>query len=248
MVLSKIIFPKTTKEEVDNYLNEVEKYFRDTYKEQYINLKEHRSDAHKKQNTYGNIGFTSIILFTLGLFGATAVLFTMYNKYIVWVASIFLMLTMVTAIIYEIRSRIWHKKYQEYDKQIDELFDTIQSQLDKLGIFLDTWSYLCGIFTDNVNFLIDKCNSHWYKCFEFFDTIKDEPDVRVSIHNKDVTFDTYINDTWFSSKTFGAPPDRETFDIMTKNIIGDQYDFSFFDEGYENRMKKFEKLKKGNEI
>lgn len=246
--MSKIIFPKTTKEEVDNYLNEVESYYRDTYKEQYTNLKDLRSDAHKRGDTYGNIAFAGIIAFTLELCVAIVICLMRYNQYVAWVAGVIISITLVTAIIYTIRGSIWHKKYQEYDKQVDELLDTIQSQLDKLGISLNTWSYLCGIFSDNVNFLIDKCNSHWYKCFEFFDTIKDEPDVRVSIHNKDVTFDTYINDTWFSSKTLGAPPDRETFDIMTRNKSEDQYDFSFFDEGFERRMNKFEKLKEGNEI
>lgn len=246
--MSKIVFPKTTKEEVDNYLNAVEKYCRDTYKEQYTTLKEQHSDAHKKWDTYGNIGMTSFIVFTLELLVATGILLILFNQYVALIASIFLILTLVTAIIFEVKSSKWHKKYQEYDKQIDELYDTIHSQLDKLGISLNTWVYLCGIFTDNVNFLIDNCNSHWYKCFEFFDTIKDEPDVRVSIHTKEVTFATYINDTWFSAKTFGVPPDRETFDIMTKNKSEDKYDFSFFDEGFERRMNKFEKLKKGNEI
>lgn len=246
--MSKIIFPKTTKEEVDNYLNEVERYYRDTYKEQYVNLKDLRRDANKKWDTYGNIGLAGFVFFALGLIVAISVLFMVCNKYVMWVAGIFLILALATAIIYTIKGSRWHKKYQEYNKQMDKLFDTIHPQLDKLGISLNAWSYLCGIFSDNVNFLIDNCNSHWYKCFEFFDTIKNEPDVRVSIYNNDVTFATYINDTWFSSKTLGAPPDRETFDIMTRNKSNDQYDFSFFDEGYENRMKKFEKLKKGNEI
>ena len=236
--MSKIIYPTTTQSSFEDFLNEIEKFYKDKYQKTYRECKGQIKDAEKHASA--NEGRSAVFCCLMLVAGVSAL--------VLWVVRLGLPLCGIPLIVPIIASALLAVSIPfeiVFSKKQRELIDKICSELDEIEVYVGENTIKCSLYSDEY-FYVESCSNDCYKAFKVINEIKDEEDVRVDkiVADKDIVFNVYINDIAFETHSFATPTDRTYFDILTRKSKNNIFDFTYLDEAQHKREEAFKEIKR----
>lgn len=250
--MSKIIYPTTTQSSFEDFLNEIEKFYKDKYQKTYREYREQISDAEKNAST--NEGRSAVFCCLMLVAGVSALVLWIVRLgmplcgmplFAPIIASVLLAISIPFEIVFSKKQNHWGNIADEYKDKKRELVDKICSELDEIEVYVGENTIMSSLYSDDY-FYVENCENDCYKTFKVINEIKDEEDVRVDeiIADDDIMFNVYINDIPFETHTFATPTDRTYFDILTRKSKDNIFDFTYLDEAQHKREEAFKEIKR----
>ena len=250
--MSKIIYPTTTQSSFEDFLNEIEKFYKDKYQKTYREYKEQIRDAEKHSST--NEGRSALFCCLMLVAGITALVLWVIRLgmplcgmplFAPIIASVLLAVSIPLDIVFSKKQDHWDNIASEYEDKIRELVDKICSELDEIKVYVGENTIKCSLYSDEY-FYVESCENDCYKAFKVINKIKDEEDVRVDkiIADDDLMFNVYINDIPFETHTFATPTNRTYFNILTRKSKNNIFDFTYLDDEQHKREEAFKEIKR----
>ena len=250
--MSKIIYPTTTQSSFEDFLNEIEKFYKDKYQKTYRECKGQIKDAEKHAST--NEGRSAVFCCLMLIAGVSALVLWIVRLgmplcgmplFAPIIASALLAISIPFEIVFSKKQDHWNTIASEYEDKARELIDKICSELDEIEVYVGENTIKCSLYSDEY-FYVESCSNDCHKAFKVINEIKDEEDVRVDkiVADKDIVFNVYINDIPFETHTFATPTDRTYFDILTRKSKDNIFDFTYLDEAQHKREEAFKEIKR----